>query len=152
MRPEEPVTRIRCLGIWAILAKSIDFEEGVPCGALPMANVLDFEPVMAESNADVERDADESPTNLDASRCGGMAAEVLELRRLLTESRERERELRNALDASGSTRDGRGGVESRENRSTTEHIQRLSERLHLIESSKGWRLLQLLRGLVGRRW
>lgn len=107
---------------------------------------------MAESNADVERDADESPTNCDGSTCGGMAAEVLELRRLLTESRERERELRNALDASGSTRERRDHFGRRENLDTAEHIKRLSERLHLIESSKGWRLLQLLRGLVGRRW
>jgi hypothetical protein len=85
---------------------------------------------------------------------GELEAEVAELRCLLEESRHREALLRDAVDPAGA-----GSIDGGDRVATALEVIRLQERLQdctaelrTIRNSKGWRLIQALRGLVGRRW
>ena len=87
------------------------------------------------------------------SRLGELEAEVAELRCLLEESRDREIRLRVALEARriGVIR-GSDPENELEIFRLTEMLEQRSSELRVIHRSKGWRLIQALRGLAGRRW
>jgi hypothetical protein len=109
---------------------------------------------MGSGNTDSETGSRPFPDIDDPwKRVGELEAELAELRCLLEESRDREARLRSVLEERGVgvTRGGDPETELEILR-LTQMLEERSSELQTIYRSKGWKLVQALRGLVGRRW
>lgn len=84
-----------------------------------------------------------------AERVGLLEAEVTVLQREIEESRDRESRLRARLVGS---RTAGGDSLNLELVRLREQVARCSAELQAIRESRGWRVVQWFRGLVGRRW